>query len=323
VRTLAPAPETAFDHARGAFATGSYRGRIGRADLQRAGLPLLRRTLALKKWVYVALVTDQIVAAFAIVHLGYASKRFFYVLDRGAGKVLVEGSDLGGPLGCHVEPVGSAGPTRLARFGSSSIERSGDRMTVSSSHGGFALHAQAEARLPEMTAVATVPGGVVNVTEKGVLMPLDGTLHAGERTFSLAGGLLGYDHTSGLLARHTSWRWAFGMGKDATGEPFAINLVSGFVGELECTAWSGGEPHAVSEPVIDVGDHGRPWGIRGKDLDLSADELARHEEKTNLGVIRSRFIQATGTFRGRVTLGERQVELGSVPGMIEDQDVLW
>ena len=283
----------------------------------------LRRATTRKNWVYTALITDEIVAAFAIVHLGYASKRFYYVLDRKTSAVIAEGSQLGGPFGCEVAEVGTDGPSRLARFGSSTIERAGARMTIDSTHRGFAVHAEADARVPEMTAVATIPGGIVNVTEKGVLMSLSGTLRAGDRSFDLAGGNLGYDHTSGLLARHTSWRWAFAMGKDAAGEPFAMNVVSGFVGEPECTAWSRGQPHPLAEPVIRVGDRVEPWGIQSAELTLVADEHARHEELTDLRLIRSRFIQATGSFRGSVRVDGRNVELTGVPGMIEDQDVLW
>ncbi len=323
MRPLRPAPTSAYDENTGAFAFGSYRGRIARAELDRERVSRLRRRITQKKWVYIALITDELVAAFAIVHLGYASKRFYYVLDRESGAVLGEGSDLGGPLGCRVHPVGSDAPERVARFGESTIERSPTRMCVTASLRGFSVRAEAQQAMPEMTAIARIPDGVVNVTEKGVLMPLSGSLAVGDRTFDLAGGHLGYDHTSGLMARHTSWRWAFAMGKDVAGEPFAMNLVSGFVGELECTAWTGGEPHALAEPVIHVGDAQTPWRIESADTKLHADERARHEELTNLRVIRSRFIQATGTFRGRITADGREIDLLGVPGMIEDQDVLW
>ncbi len=323
MRTLRPAPTSAYDEKSSAFAFGSYRGRLQRAELCRGQVSRLRRSVTQKKWVYVALITDELVAAFAIVDLGYASKRFYYVLDRASGVVLGEGSDLGGPLGCQVHPVGSDAPERVARFGDSTIERAGERIAVNGRCRGFSVRAEARHAVPEMTAVAPIPGGVVNVTEKGVLMPMSGSLLVGDRTFDLAGGLLGYDHTSGLLARRTSWRWAFAMGKDAAGEPFAMNLVSGFVGDLECTAWTGGEPRALSEPTIRVGDASTPWSIDSVDTKLHADELARHEELTNLRIIRSRFIQATGTFRGRITADGREIDVMGVPGMIEDQDVLW
>lgn len=323
MRTLRPAPTSAYDDTNGAFAFGSYRGRIRAAELDRERVSRLRRSVTQKKWVYVALITDELVVAFAIVHLGYASKRFYYALDRTTGAVLGEGSTLGGPLACRVHPVGSDSPELVARFADSRIERSASRMAVTASHRGFSLRAEATSAMPEMTAIARVPGGVVNITEKGVLMPLTGSLTVGGRTFDLRGGHLGYDHTSGLLARRTSWRWAFAMGKDAGGEPFAMNLVSGFVGELECTAWTGGEPRALLEPRIHVGNARSPWSIEAGDMKLHADERARHEELTNLGIIRSRFIQATGTFRGTLVAEGRDIELTSVPGMIEDQDVLW
>jgi len=327
MRSLRPAPTSAYDptsgDAGGGFAFGSYRGRIGTAELDRARVGFLQRSVTRKKWVYIALITDELVAAFAIVHLGYASKRFYYVLDRKSGTVVGEGSSLGGPRACEVHPVGTDAPQLVARYADAEIERTAETMSLRASHRGFSLRAEAKNAVPEMTAIARVPGGVVNITEKGVLMPLSGSMTVGDRTFDLGGGLLGYDHTTGLLARRTSWRWAFAMGKDTSGEPFALNLVAGFIGELECTAWTGGQPHALSEPSVRVGNAQTAWTIQADDIALEADERARHEENTNLGIIRSRFIQATGTFRGKVTADGRDIALAGVPGMIEDQDVLW
>jgi hypothetical protein len=328
VRSLRLAPTSAYDEHARAFRVGSYRGRVGRAELERGARSASRRAFTQKKWVYVALITDELVAAFAIVNLGYASKQFYYVLERGPSRVIAEGSTLAGPLRARVSPVGMDGGATLATFGRrSSVERVGKRLALSMKHGDLDVTAQAEASTDEMTAIAEVPGGRVNVTEKAVLMAPVGTLRVGGRSFDLAGGALGYDHTSGLLARHTSWRWAFAMGKDSAGAPFALNLVSGFVGELECTAWTGGEPHALAEPRIEVGEPARegarPWRINGDGVDLLAEEHARHSEATNLLLVRSRFIQATGTLRGKVEVDGRAIELTGVPGMIEDQDVLW
>jgi hypothetical protein len=48
-----------------------------------------------------------------------------------------------------------------------------------------------------------------------------------------------------------------------------------------------------------------------------------HEQRTNLLLVRSRFLQPAGAFHGTVRIGDRDVELDGVPGVVEDQDVLW
>jgi len=43
----------------------------------------------------------------------------------------------------------------------------------------------------------------------------------------------------------------------------------------------------------------------------------------NLGVVRSRFLQPVGEFRGTLALAGQTVSLDGLPGVVENQDVLW
>ncbi len=108
----------------------------------------------------------------------------------------------------------------------------------------------------------------------------------------------------------------------------ALNLVQGFVGPAECAVWVEDEIYPVSEAVVDF-DQERPlapWKVRTRDgeVDLAFDPGAMHEEKRNLVVVASSFIQPAGSFSGTIRVpGRAPLELDRVPGVVEDQVVTW
>jgi len=178
---------------------------------------------------------------------------------------------------------------------------------------------------PAITAIANLGGGLVSATEKRALLSLRGRARSGNRELCLDGGVAGYDYTHGLLPRHTTWRWAFALGKAAGGEPFGFNVVQGFVGEAECAAFVGGEVVPIAEPrfELDLAQPMRPWRLVAEGIDLAFEPGGMHAETTNLGLVRSRFVQPVGTFTGTVRVGARDVHVEGLPGVVEDQDVLW
>jgi hypothetical protein len=145
---------------------------------------------------------------------------------------------------------------------------------------------------------------------------------------SLDGGLAGYDFTSGMLARHTWWRWGFALGRLAGGVPFALNLVEGFVGEAECAAWIGGELVGLGEGrfTFDRAHPAEPWSVRTADgiADLTFRPGAVHEERRDLLLVGSRFVQPCGAWSGTLALpGRPAVTIDRALGVTEDQDVTW
>jgi hypothetical protein len=176
-----------------------------------------------------------------------------------------------------------------------------------------------------VAAIAELAPGLASATEKKPLLPLSGSVVADGRTLSLDQGTGAYDYTHGLLERRTRWRWAFGMGQLGGGDPVAFNVVNGFVGEAECAAFSASEVHPLGEPKISF-EPGRPdgtWRLVGDGVDLTFEPGAVYAQRTNLLVVRSRFLQPAGLFRGTLRLGDREHALDGVPGVVEDQDVVW
>lgn len=194
---------------------------------------------------------------------------------------------------------------------------------------------------PPLTAISQVEadGGLVTSTVKSAAMNSWGTVtihgeKSGEapRTLSLDNGTGGMDYTNGFLPRHTAWHWAFTTGRLGDGRLFGLNLVSEFSGigdnAHENGVWLDGAlvPLSPSVRVIfDKSDLTKPWTVRTVDgsVHLSFQPLTVYREGLNLGLIRSKFVQPTGLFTGHVMVEGERVVIDRMPGVVENQDIVW
>jgi hypothetical protein len=334
MRTLLPVPESALDPGTHAPRYGSYRGGLPRVDLS----PLLGKTttriLRHKRWMYVAIATDELYVAVCVVRLGYAANAWAFAYDAKKGSLLVDRSILAAPFGCTVGDTAAEGCE-------ASIEQGGQHISVTRSPGssayavearvrGLDVHARLESKgaPPAITAIARLDGeGLVNTTEKRALLSVTGeAVIDGERR-SLDGAIAGYDYTNGLMARRTSWHWGFFLGRATTGERVAMNLVEGFVGEAECAAWVDGEVLPLGEGrfAFDAKAPLQPWQVTTGDggVDLRFSPGGAHDEHRNLGLVSSRFLHPIGTFSGKLRAGGRELAIERALGVTEDQDVTW
>jgi hypothetical protein len=333
MRTLSPAPSSAIDPATREPRWGSYAGELPRVDLaalERGALWTLARR---KRWMYVCVAHERLWIAAAIVDLGYAGNAFVLAYDAALGRVVADASAIGLPGRFDVNDC--AGEGHRATFRSRRLRASFARAPGSSTY-AIEIEAPAaslEARMdassapPPIAAVARIEGGVVNVTQKRALLDVRGSVRLGARRHDLTGGLGGYDHTSGLLARHTAWKWAFAMGRAKSGERVAWNLVEGFVGEPECALWIDGALHPLAEGRFahDVQQPLAEWRLTTRDdsVDLKFAPGGLHADRTNLGLVRSRFVQPIGAYSGTIRAPGRAIALDGVLGVTEDQDVVW
>ena len=335
-RTLTEVPDAVIDE-RKTIRFGSYRGAFPRVDLSHVSGPLTSR-FRRKRWVYVIVVREPWVVTLAMVHLGYLSSAFIHLYDGRSRRFVQERTVIRTPLALR---FGDLDEHRYARFISKPLSVTVRRantndatepMVVSAKTSG-ALGIELEASLDprtvprSITAVAKIPGGLVNVTEKRGPFPVSGTLTAFGERIDLDGGWGGYDSTFGVLARDTRWRWAFALGKDVHGEPFALNLVDGFVGEAECAAFAFGDTHPLPEGRITF-DRDRPlepWRVGTPDgsVDLRFEPGAVLTEKRDYGVIATQFLQPTGRYFGKVKLGSRTLDIDGAYGVAEDQALKW
>ncbi|HEY8074422.1 MAG TPA: DUF2804 family protein [Labilithrix sp.] len=320
---LAPAPSSFVDPVTGAPAFGAYEGPMPAVRWPSLGFGA--RTLRRKKWVWAGIATEEIWIGLAVVRTGYAATAFAYAYDLAERRMLADETRIAPALASHVGDDPHARGA-LATFGRRvAIERTHEGFAIRAKLGKLAIDATlADGRAPTaLSAIAPLGSRLANATEKRALLAVRGRARAGDRDISLDGALGGYDYTNGLMPRHTRWRWAFALGRDDAGAPIAFNFVSGFVGEAECAAFVDGRAHAMPEPRFSFDAPTSPWRLEADGIDLVFEPGAMHAQYTNLGLVRSKFIQPAGTFSGTLRVSGRDRRVERVAGVVEDQDVLW
>jgi hypothetical protein len=306
----------------GSIAFGRYRGAMEVVDWRRAGPNRLWRFLHWKRWQYAAFVGSDVVGAVAIADVGFATTAFAYVFDRRSRRVLADISNTSTRRsGLVADHVGVGARSRF-RQGETAL-------AIEHGPGGWTLGVRSPTLVIDATlldgpsaamlcAVARVPGGLANCTHKAHGLEVAGAARIGGREISLAGALGSLDHTSGLLARDTSWRWASGTSLDRS-----INLVEGFQEPLENAMWSRGEitglppvtfKRASSDPMS-------PWQVRSADgsVDLEFRAEGVRSQDKNLVLAISRWIQPIGTWTGTI----HGVSIGELSGVLEDHVARW
>lgn len=295
---------------------------------------VLYRNSHLKKWIYCSMMSPDFIVSVAIVHLRYAATAFLNVFDRKAHRCLFDKSWFTPGLFASVSDACEQGCDASFRAPGVQIKllrphgKSHYDLTVEA--GDTILHACFDTANgpPPIAVVAPVADGVVNVTQKRVLLEVEASLVIDDRTMPLDNCLGGFDYTQGLLAHHTSWRWAFAQGHCKSGKRIGLNLVDGFNQERECALWLDSELIPIAAPrfIFDSSDLMAPWQIKSDDglLDLVFTPETRHMEKMNLGILRSNFVQPIGSFAGSIAIPGRDKEsVDTLAGVVESQDVLW
>jgi hypothetical protein len=165
-------------------------------------MPMFRDRRPLKRWRYVAIFCDELMACAAFVHVGPARQAFWAVLTRGDSR-LRERTRL------------------LPRRGA--VELGPGRLRVRD--GGVALDVALQEQSGWQAVCRHGRGYVWTRKQAGI---------AARGTVSLDGeaprpieALAVVDDTAGYHARVTEWRWAAGVGVDPAGTPLAFNLVQG------------------------------------------------------------------------------------------------
>lgn len=342
-----PLAPTAVSDDAGVPLFGTYQGTLPTVDLHRLtgqyNPGLGRRLLKHKKWLYSFAATQEVIALCAVVDVGYSSNCFCVVVDLKDQTTLIDASVLG--LAAPMVQVSNEPNTGLdVRFTSPLLRVSASRPLGSER---FHLHSRAgllgrkldwqvdflaAGAPPPLTVIAPVPlDGVVNVTQKWAGMLTFGTLHAAGRRYVLDGGVGGMDYTHGYLARRTAWRWGFACGRLADGTPIGLNLVEGFNETREDVnenaLWVGNRliPLSRARFVWNKADPLDKWEISTDDgsVQLTFRPIALHREVRDLKLVKSWFIQPVGLFEGLITIDGRTQRVENLPGVAEDQDILW
>lgn len=258
-------------------------------------MPPLHRGRPLKRWRYVAVFCEELMACFALVQVGIARQSFWAVLDRRDGQLRER--------------------TRL-------LPRRG---SLELAAGLVRLHddgVQLELELAEEDGVqARCPHGRGWVwTRKQAGVRAQGTIGFDGRSLDTVDALAVIDDTVGYHARVTEWRWAAGVGVDSVGLPLAFNLVEGINDpqtHSERAVWVAGAPHEVP-PVRFAPDLTRVTCVDGSELRFAAE--AQRTRRENLLLVRSEYRAPFGAFEGSLPGG---IEIAHGLGVMEHHKARW
>lgn len=309
---------------------GSYAGHLPRLDIQASSFA--QRVTRDKRWVFAFAASDDVAIAASVVKTGYAHKAFAYGVDLVGRRLLFQRSVTAPP---GIARFVDDGPrTREASFSFGGLSlRVGDAGIAISTRTkalfGDPVVVRCDADLAGATrpisAFVPVDDGGVSATEKYLAPATLDVSIAGARRNPVAASF-GVDHSRGLLARHTAWRWGFGVGRAASGEMIGFNVVSGFVGEAECAAFAWGDvvPLAEADFTVSGPFATAPAQVKTRcgSLDVHFSPCAAMSEQVSLGLVRSELVQSVGTFRGRLAVDGVSRDLDLV-GMIEHHDAVW
>ncbi|HEY3758302.1 MAG TPA: DUF2804 family protein [Solirubrobacteraceae bacterium] len=276
-------------------------------------MPLLRGTRPLKRWRYVAIFCEELMACAATVQVGPARQSFWAVLLRGeqlgSSPRLLERTRLL-PRRGTVE----LSPGRL-RIHDRSVDPRGRRQTA-----GTVI--ACDFALEEGAAVeATCAHGEGYVwTRKQAGVAAHGTIAiGGDRPQAIEARAV-IDDTAGYHARVTEWHWAAGVGVDRAGTPLAFNLVEGVndpPNGSERAIWVAGAPREA--PAVSfAADLTRIETADGSVLHFTPE--AQRERRENLLLVRSEYRAPFGAFSGTLPGG---LELLDGLGVVEHHRAQW
>ena len=263
----------------------------------------------LKRWRYVGLFGEQLMACAALVQVGPARQSFWALYERGerrlrqrtrllprrAALLLSPGLPCRGVRGSRLQP----GRVRLR-------------------DGGVELDLRLEEE-PGIQALCTHGSGLVWTRKQAGV--------AARGSFALDGGrprqltaLAVIDDTAGYHARHTEWWWATGVGESSDGLATAWNLVRGVNDPptgSERAVWVAGRPHEAA-PVSFAADLSSISCEDGSILDFHAE--AERSRRENLLIVSSDYRAPFGTFSGTLPGG---IPLARGLGVCEHHRARW
>jgi hypothetical protein len=257
-------------------------------------LPLLRGGRLLKRWRYVGVFCEELMACAALVQVGPARQAFWAVYTREDGRLR----------------------ERTRMLVRRSVALPSGRMRICA--GGTLL----DLALEEDDGIqARCPHGAGEVwTRKQAGVRAHGTLTLDGRPPRTIRALAVIDDTAGYHARHTEWWWSAGVGAGEDGAALAWNLVAGVNDPptgSERAVWVDGEPRETA-PVRFAADLSEIVAADGSRLSFAAEAVRRRHE--NLLVLSSDYTAPFGAFGGTLPGG---VRVASGLGVMEHHRAKW
>jgi uncharacterized protein DUF2804 len=273
-----------------------------------AELRVFRGGRPLKRWRYVGVFSEELMACAALIQVGPARQAFWALYSR-AEDSLRERTRLLGRRRVGLVP-GLPGAEDRANGPESGRLRVRD--------GGVLL----DLRLEEDEGIhALCPHGRQEVwTRKQAGVRARGTLTLDGGAPQQIDALAVIDDTAGYHARRTEWWWSAGVGESPEGVPLAWNLVAGVndpPSGSERAVWIAGEPREAAT-VSFTANLNQISCVDGSELHFHAE--AEHSRRENLLLVKSDYRAPFGTFSGTLPGG---VALARGLGVVEHHRALW
>jgi Protein of unknown function (DUF2804) len=272
-------------------------------------LSLFSGTRPLKRWRYVGVFSEQLMACAAIVQVGPARQSFWALYLRAEDRLRERTRLLPRARALRLDE-GAAGDgerASAARAGRLRICDAGVELDLSlAEDAGFQAlcrHGRGEVWTRKQAGVAA----------RGTLA-LDGAPPTEVRARAVI------DDTAGYHARHTEWWWTAGVGQSADGRALAWNLVSGVndpPSGSERAVWIDGEPREA--PAVQFTDDLRRIAcVDGSTLRFHPEAQRSHH--ANMIIVKSDYRAPFGAFSGSLPGG---VALAHGLGVVEHHRAVW
>jgi hypothetical protein len=275
-------------------------------------MPILRGGRPLKRWRYVGVFCEELMACAALVQVGPARQSFWAMCTRADGRLRERTRMLARRRAVALTP----GRMRI-RDGATLLD-----LTLGEDEGiqarcahGAGLRSGGGSRDGSKTLGA---GEVWTRKQAGVRAHGTLTLDGGPPRAIEARAVI--DDTVGYHARHTEWWWSAGVGTSEDGGPLAWNLVAGVNDPprgSERAVWVDGEPSETA-PVRFAADLSEIVAEDGSRLSFAAESVRRRNE--NMLIVRSDYTAPFGAFSGTLPGG---VALASGLGVMEHHRAKW
>jgi Protein of unknown function (DUF2804) len=255
----------------------------------------------LKRWRYVGVFSDELMACAARVQIGPARQSFWALHLRG-GEILRE-------------------RTRTL-IGRGAVALNEGALRVADA--GVSLELQLEEAAPIHARCLHQGGKVWTRKQAGVVA--NGTLALDGGARRAIEALAVIDDTAGYHAHRTEWWWSAGVGAGSDGRALAWNLVSGVNDPergSERAVWVDGEPHECA-PVRFSDDLREIACEDGARLRFSAE--AERSRTENLLIVKSDYRAPFGTFAGTLPGGGEAsgpIALAHGLGVVEHHRARW
>ena len=303
------------------------------------------RRMRLKEWHYISVTHDQFFFAFALIQLGYISQMFMYLVDFDNGetqfideyskKSLFGRSLKFAPSSLRGKSLWKSPRNFFQVEGTQKEIIVNIESRLKKSPLSLNLNLRRKESLALHYPLSSHRGAY---THKEATLPTLGSFIHGKRKIILKeSNALGVsDWTRSFSNRHTFWNWASFSTTLSDGRTFGINLSQHIYDDhnghsLENAQWVDHEVFflgAVDFIIPEKDPLKKNWSLIGQIssktwLELEFTPQGKRQEKINLGVLRSDFIQPFGLFNGYIIHRNEKIIIKQVFGVMEKHYSKW